>query len=449
MNIPMLTIPVFVINLKKRVDRREHILTQFDGRSEFDIHLTEPLPHILATKSLWLTIQYIIQKSITAGYEFVVICEDDHCFTTQYTAARFYENIAAANSFNCDILCGGVNSVKSTFSLSPGLYWMEQFTGLQFTVVFRRFFSAILELPFNDAEDCADIAISNTAKCKALLYPFISVQKEFGYSDVTTANNKPGFMGELFAQSAERIVNLSKVAGFYADAKVSLPDEQDHEGIYIPTYVLHDPDNAHHLKNIYTQFDPRPEFDIKLIRRSAGTDTLSLIKTIVKKALLNDDDIIIIATDTIHFNINYNKSLFINNIMQAHQSGATLLLCDTFGFDSAVFIAPGIAWVNSFSGANMMILFRPFFDSILSAPIDSPPDGSDKLSALTSHKMIMHPFMVQPEPRLAASDVFFWSAAEKRLTLIQASYFELSPDNTNTNTTNLNPTYAAHNPYHI
>ena len=37
------------------------------------------------------------------------------------------------------------------------------------------------------------------------MFPFISVQKEFGYSDITATNGRKGFINGLFSGTEERI----------------------------------------------------------------------------------------------------------------------------------------------------------------------------------------------------------------------------------------------------
>lgn len=423
------TIPTFIINLSRRIDRKESILAEFSARPEFEIHLVEPIPDKLKTTSLWLTVKQIIRHSMSAGYDFVLLIEDDHVFTDQYNAYDLGQHIRLAAGIHADILCGGLNSVKSTFCLSPNLYWIEQFTGLQFTIIFRKCYSSILESPFND-DDCADIVISNLAKRKVVVHPFISVQKDFGYSDVTVSNNKTGLIDKLFIETSERIQNLKNVADFYKDRAAGIPAETNYDSVYIPTYVLHDFGNENLLKHIQVQFGAKPEYDLTLIDRSQGNDKSLLVRSIIETATKSEDEIIIIVSDTITFSADYDKHRFIHLIIQAHQLGAALLLGNTFGFDSAVFLTSEVSWVNSFSGSDMLILFKPIYQAILNDAPDRIADGSDKLSALTSHKMVIYPFVIQPHPLFAADDLSFSRMTEQRLAHINSEF--LIPDRSET-----------------
>ena len=47
------------------------------------------------------------------------------------------------------------------------------------------------------------------------MFPFISTQKEFGYSDATTKNNTEGYVDQIFSATTEKLQHLVKVAFFY------------------------------------------------------------------------------------------------------------------------------------------------------------------------------------------------------------------------------------------
>jgi hypothetical protein len=55
-------------------------------------------------------------------------------------------------------------------------------------VLYKPLFQKILDEPYND-NVVADILLSKMVVNKMVLYPFISVQRYFGYSDVSQGNN--------------------------------------------------------------------------------------------------------------------------------------------------------------------------------------------------------------------------------------------------------------------
>ena len=56
-----------------------------------------------------------------------------------------------------------------------------------------------------------DICLSNLSSNIFVMWPFISVQKEFGYSDVTFFNNTPNYVGKLFEKT--RVSGFVRLAG--------------------------------------------------------------------------------------------------------------------------------------------------------------------------------------------------------------------------------------------
>lgn len=86
------------------------------------------------------------------------------------------------------MLLAGVSWYQDAFQISEILFWIEKFTGAQFMIIFRKFFQRIVDTNFSHL-DAVDAKIASLSDSIYLTYPFISVQKKFGYSDVTEMNN--------------------------------------------------------------------------------------------------------------------------------------------------------------------------------------------------------------------------------------------------------------------
>ena len=86
------------------------------------------------------------------------------------------------------MLLAGVSWYQDAFQISEILFWIEKFTGAQFMIIFRKFFQRIVDTNFSHL-DAVDAKIASLYDSIYLTYPFISVQKKFGYSDVTEMNN--------------------------------------------------------------------------------------------------------------------------------------------------------------------------------------------------------------------------------------------------------------------
>ncbi|WPV67749.1 hypothetical protein [Chitinophaga sp. LS1] len=60
-------IPVFVINLPHRQDKRLNIIHEFSDKNIFKTSIVAPIPHEIGAVSLWFTIQHIIQNLTPDG----------------------------------------------------------------------------------------------------------------------------------------------------------------------------------------------------------------------------------------------------------------------------------------------------------------------------------------------------------------------------------------------
>lgn len=207
-------IPTFVINLKKRPDRKKHVLNQFADKPEFDVKLVNAIEHDNGSLGLWMTISHIVRDLIDPGDEYFLLVEDDHVFTNCYDQQIFFDNIAYAKSLDADVLLGGVSWFDSVVPISRNLFWVDSFNATQFVLVYKSFYNRLIE-NLDTYSDPADINISKISDKKFIFHPFISIQKEFGYSDATSFNGEQGYITQIFSHSTKRLKSLNKVLDFY------------------------------------------------------------------------------------------------------------------------------------------------------------------------------------------------------------------------------------------
>ena len=205
---------VYAVNLSHRLDRRKHILKQFSDKKEFDLTIVPAIEHPKGTYGLWQTILQIVNIEFKKENEFFILCEDDHTFTEEYSLNLLSECIEKAKSLHADLLSGGYSWFDNGIQISDNLFWADRFNGMQFTVIFRKFYEAILNANFGE-DVITDFSLSDITDRKFVIYPFISVQKEFGYSDVTPMNSESGHVDRIFKNSIERLNILHKVRSFY------------------------------------------------------------------------------------------------------------------------------------------------------------------------------------------------------------------------------------------
>ncbi|WP_312340688.1 hypothetical protein [Sphingobacterium sp.] len=206
-----ITIPTYIINIPKRKDRLEHILAQFDGKNEFDVQVVEASVHTNGAVGLWMSICRVIQMAIESDEDVIILCEDDHQFTPYYDTEKFLSAIYEAHRLGASFLLGGIiGGYSNMLPLQSGITWIDTFWGTQFVVVFRSFFETILAEPFSE-EDVADGKFSEMTSNKFVMYPMISIQKEFGYSDITALYNVDGHLQHVIESAIIRMDKIHEV----------------------------------------------------------------------------------------------------------------------------------------------------------------------------------------------------------------------------------------------
>lgn len=392
------SIATYIINLKKREDRKQYIQKEFVNKWEFNVSIIEAVKHDKGVLGLWETIKYIIQCAINNNTNYILICEDDHQFTADYSENYFNNCVKEAKKNNADILCGGVSWFEDAIQVTDNLFWVKKFSGTQFVVVFKKFYSAILNAEFNES-DSADFKICSLSDKIFFIHPFISVQKEFGYSDATSKNNGTNRVEELFIKSADSVQVLKDVSAFYKSiSKQSLElTDNDYNTITIPTYIINLPERTERREHIEKQFAGKKEFDITIIKackHEIGAVGLWLsVRKIIEMAIQNDDDVIVICEDDHQFTEDYSRNYFLKNVIEAHNQGADYLSGGTGSFGLSLRVAENRYWVNPCLSAQFIVVYKKLFYKILDEPFDNAVIGDILLSEMASNKMVIYPFI--------------------------------------------------------
>lgn len=391
-------IPVAIINVEKRTERKNHILKEFGFKAEFLPSIIKAVEDDNGTLGLWKTINNIIIKAKENNEEYIFICEDDHRFTDKYDLDILLKHIAEADQKQADVLLGGISWCNMVLQVSNDLFWVDKFNGLQFTIIYKRFFDAILEAEF-EFDDAVDIKISKLSKNKLVIYPFISTQKEFGYSDVTRGNNIKGYVSSIFKKTAAVLDQLINVKTFYQ----ALPifdlglTEVEYSEIQLPVYIINLPERKDRLDHIKKEYQERKEFDIIIIeacKHKIGAVGLwqSIVK-IIKKAIENDDDVIMICEDDHQFTSAYSKEFLLKNIIEANEQGADILSGGSAGFQQVVPITINRYWVSEMFSTQFIVVYKNFFQRILNYKFKDTDTADGVISKLTSNKMLLFPFI--------------------------------------------------------
>ncbi|MDR2276184.1 MAG: glycosyltransferase family 25 protein [Sphingobacterium sp.] len=209
-------IKTFGINLKHRIDRKRHIVKQFEGRTDFNFELFDAINDQNGSLGLIKSVVSIVRIASKLDLKYVLICEDDHEFTESFSPESLFNQISCADKFGADILLGGISWYDGIVRTDENLYWINQFNGTQFLLIYKRFFPIILNYNFS-ASDQLDVFISGVSSKIFTSFPFLSRQKYFGYSDATTIHELNQIdSNELFLFTENKIEKIKKIYNFYS-----------------------------------------------------------------------------------------------------------------------------------------------------------------------------------------------------------------------------------------
>jgi hypothetical protein len=390
-------IPTYIINLKSRPERKANVLRQFEGKPEFSVTVVEAIHNKIGLLGLWETMKYILKDIVLKNDELILICQDDHQFTEDYSYEILKQSIGEAKALDADILLGGVSWFQSTFQGSPLLFWTEKFSGLQFAIIFRKFYNPLLNLEL-DGFDAVDYRISAFTDKKWFIFPFISTQADYGYSDITEKNNKPERQTVLFQHSINSMKTFLRIFNYFSNRSAIIQNNfVDIEKVVIPTFIICPNDRSNQSTGIEKEFKNKNEFEITIIETESTPASLGIWKTIrkiVSIAKKNNEDLIVICQDNHLFTENYSKKRFIESILTGHKLGVDLLVGGTpGGFSHLLPVAKEMYWLGSFSGLPFMVLYDKLFRHILEEPFDDSSHACDILSQVATNKVSLYPFI--------------------------------------------------------
>lgn len=208
-NVSNYFIPVYVFNLKTRKDRLKHIRLQFKNRQEFNVTYMDAVYHKIGAVGLWKSICNAVRLAIERDEDIIILCEDDHEFTDNYNFEYLLNNIATAYTQGTELLNGGIAGFGNAIPIAKNRIHVDWFWGTQFIVIYKQLFNKILEYEFKDT-DTADGVLSVLANNVQIMYPPISTQTDFGYSDISIQKDISTFQNNIFTIANQRLHKVYK-----------------------------------------------------------------------------------------------------------------------------------------------------------------------------------------------------------------------------------------------
>ncbi|MEN5433860.1 hypothetical protein ABE545_09485 [Sphingobacterium faecium] len=388
-------IPTYIINLEKRKDRRLYIEQEFANRVEFNLTIVKAIEDKVPAIGLYKTVKNILIQAKGLLLPYVLICEDDHQFTKNYNAIDFVKAINYLNKEDVDIYLGGISWFDYAIEKKGEFYWVNSFNGTQFMIIYSRSYDRLLNADFQE-DMTIDIWISQLSKKVYVSVPMLSIQKDFGYSDVTEKNNVSGKVEKYFRDTINRFEALGHIYDYLYNRPLPLviPDFRD---MQLPTYIIGFKFHKNNLSHVMSQFKFRNEF--KLTRIEAFCEkkgTLSLWKSIrqtIKLAKKRKDDVILICEDDHVFCEYYDKKILFSSIYQGSYLGADIILGGISHIGQAIPISEYLCWIDKFQSKQFIVIFNHFFDSILEEEFNDYDAIDLKFSEMTPNKYVIHPFI--------------------------------------------------------
>ncbi|WP_406826395.1 hypothetical protein [Pedobacter sp. KACC 23697] len=209
-------ISTFIINLENRNERLKNVLKEFEGKNEFKINVVNAVKHKIGAVGLFKSIQLAITIAKENNEDVIIICEDDHVFTEHYSKELLFKNIIEAHAQGVEILCGGISGgFQIAVPVSKNRIWLDNYYCNQFIVIFKSIYNLILNTEFDETKK-VDQTLSALTMNKMTIFPFISIQKYFGYSDVSSHNqDDPEWARNRFEIASKNLRKVWQVYNFY------------------------------------------------------------------------------------------------------------------------------------------------------------------------------------------------------------------------------------------
>ncbi|MDF2476947.1 MAG: hypothetical protein K0S24_2430 [Sphingobacterium sp.] len=149
-----ITIPTYIINVSQSLNCFEAILSQFEGKDEFDIKIFSITEEETEDLMYWKAVRKAIETAIYNDEDVILICDENHEFTSSYKKEQLVSIIYEAHRLQASILLGGVNGdFRNLLPLKLGITWLEAFSQSNFIIIFRSLYNKFLNESFCSTEN--------------------------------------------------------------------------------------------------------------------------------------------------------------------------------------------------------------------------------------------------------------------------------------------------------
>ncbi|NQX43429.1 hypothetical protein SAMN05421820_11766 [Pedobacter steynii] len=387
-------VPVYVCNCTETDEDYLGISERFSNLNEFLLQAVDGEEQINQELRLLQSLKNAVNCAKNADQKFMVVCNTSHYFTKEYSFEAFIDHIREGELSLADFLTGGLRWFNSAFQVTDNLYWIDSFSGVHFLVIYQRSYQKILEVMLNGDQDVHTV-LSSVSQNKLMIHPFVSVQEDVPVALMDHIVDSA--VAKVFFNANQLLHTLNDIAVFYREHQAIADLSTLQEQIVIPTYIINLSERPERLAHIKQQFKDRKEFMTTIVEACVheigAVGLWKSIRKIIKIAIENDDDVIVICEDDHEFTPQYTRDYFLKNVLEAYSQGTDYLNGGIAAFENCVLVGQNRFWTDRPTCTQFIVIYGSFFQKILDAPYDDTVLADAMLANLTANKIALHPFI--------------------------------------------------------
>lgn len=162
-----LYLPTYVL-ISHNQERNECILSQFIGKSEFEMNIVDLTVNENRQLSIWGGINKSVRLAQKNQDDIILIVKETFRFTSSYNREWFFKKLIEVADRGIELLLGGKRNLSQSLPIVRGNYKIEDFSDTQFFIVFSSLFDKILAYDFQD-DDVVEIVLSKLTQVKSVI----------------------------------------------------------------------------------------------------------------------------------------------------------------------------------------------------------------------------------------------------------------------------------------
>ena len=220
--------------------------------------------NVYSARGIWKYFKNITKKELENKSEFFLFSFEHSFLDFNFSPDFVFHCLKDTQKKRADVLLGGVESFDHPIQITANFFWIKNFSGFKFLIIFRHLYSKILKVRPSSKENI-ESCISKTAQAKFIIYSAVNSVRNFKNlypNDTDNANSqKPMITSGLYQQlfMLDQTGNHLLAARKRKSSVFSLMD------IIFPLYLINLKERPERLIHSLKQFKNKPEFEVNII----------------------------------------------------------------------------------------------------------------------------------------------------------------------------------------